>query len=154
MQFARNCHRKTLLSLLLDMALRCPHARRISSRPLSTPSTDLGEDISDRVGGRQHLSVWLGMVRHQQVGIHGYFRRTLASISSSESYAIPDRGHHLHLTARSSHNLICRRVEPGPVKGSYVSSSYHWCRMDSGRSRSCIDNSTRLVTLGELVSNE
>jgi hypothetical protein len=63
LQFARNCHHKTLLSLVLYVDLHCPHARPTFYHlsPL-TPSNDLGENISDIVGGREHLS--FGMASH------------------------------------------------------------------------------------------
>jgi hypothetical protein len=48
--FARNCHRKTLLSLLLDMALPCIvclHDQPPVTSLHSAPSNDLGENISN-----------------------------------------------------------------------------------------------------------
>jgi hypothetical protein len=41
------------------------------------------------------ICVWHDMAEHQQLGIHGDYRRTLASISGSESCASSDRGPHL-----------------------------------------------------------
>jgi hypothetical protein len=63
--------------------------------PLSTSSNDLNENISDIVGGWEHLSFWHGMARHRQLGIHGDSKRASAPISGSESSASPDRGPHL-----------------------------------------------------------
>jgi hypothetical protein len=78
--------------------------------PLSTPSNDLGENISDIIGGREHLSFWHTIAWHQQFKIHGDSRRLLASISGSESCASPDRGSHLHLAAKSFHDLSTGRT--------------------------------------------
>jgi hypothetical protein len=66
-QFARNCHRKTFVSLLLYVTLHCPHARPISFHIslYSTPSDNLGENISDKFGGREHLSFRHGMAWHE-----------------------------------------------------------------------------------------
>jgi hypothetical protein len=112
-QFARNCHYKTLLSLLLYVALHCPPTRAISFHLFlhSTPGSDLGDQISNLIGDREYLSFWHGMTwhdmaLHQQLGIHGDSRRTLPSISGSESYASPDRGRDFHLETRLSHLMI------------------------------------------------
>jgi hypothetical protein len=66
MHFARNCHHKTLLSLLLCMALHCPHARPTSFHFSlhSTPSNDLGGKISEIIGGPEYFSFWHGMAWH------------------------------------------------------------------------------------------
>jgi hypothetical protein len=79
----------------------------------STPSTNLTENISDIAGGHEHLSFWL--CRHRMASIiwnYGDAKRRLASISGCESAASLDRERHLHLAARSSHDLIFRQVEP------------------------------------------
>jgi hypothetical protein len=65
-QFARKSHPKTLLSLALYAALHCPHARPASFHlaPLHAEQrTDLGENISDMVGGREHLAFGYGMAQ-------------------------------------------------------------------------------------------
>jgi hypothetical protein len=54
----------------------------------------------------------LRLAWHQQFGIHVDSRRTWASDSGSESCASPDRGRHVHLAARSLHDLICRQGKP------------------------------------------
>jgi hypothetical protein len=56
--FVRNCYRKTLLSLVVPVALHSPHAQPTSFHLSlhSTPSIDLSENISDIIGGREHLS--------------------------------------------------------------------------------------------------
>jgi hypothetical protein len=56
------------------------------------------------------------MASHQQIGIHEDSRRGLASISDSESCASPDRGPHLPLTARLSHDLSTSRTMTHPLR--------------------------------------
>jgi hypothetical protein len=77
------------------------------------------------------------MARHQQLGIREDSRRTLASLSGSQSCASPDWGphlsslishrssliahlssliSHLHRAVRSFHDLICWQVRPWFVK--------------------------------------
>jgi hypothetical protein len=112
-QILKNLHRiaissQNALVTLLHTALRCPHASRTFFTLLSTLSNDLDENISDIVGGREHLSFSHYMACHQQFGIHRDSGRTLASIPGSELCASYDRGPHLHLAARSSHDMICR----------------------------------------------
>jgi hypothetical protein len=83
---------------------------------LSTPSNDLGENISDIVGGREHLSFWHGMIGHginnlESTGIsdeHSHQFRALNHVL----LLIGDLISHLHLAARSSHLMICRQIEP------------------------------------------
>jgi hypothetical protein len=63
-QFARNYHPQTLLSLLLYAALHYPPARPSSFHLSSLHAeqrTDLGENMSDMVGDRKHLAVWYAM---------------------------------------------------------------------------------------------
>jgi hypothetical protein len=99
MQFARNCQSKTPLLLLRSVTLHCPHAR-----PISFYLSPCRARISVRIFRISHsrrpwpsfILAWHGMAwhgnpRHQQLGIHGDSRRTLASVSGSESCASPDR---------------------------------------------------------------
>jgi hypothetical protein len=64
----KNCHRKTFVSLLLDIALHCPHARPTSFHFSlhAQQRNEFGENISDMVGGHEHLSFWHGMAWHQK----------------------------------------------------------------------------------------
>jgi hypothetical protein len=89
--FARNCHLKTLCRLcyMWPCIVRIHDQRPFTS--LSTPSNDLGETISDIISGREYLSFWHDMTWHQQLGIHGDPKRTLASILGSESCASLDQ---------------------------------------------------------------
>jgi hypothetical protein len=57
------CTTKLLSSLSLSLSFS------LHSIPFhSTPSNDLGENISDIAGGREHLSFWLGINNLQSMG--------------------------------------------------------------------------------------
>jgi hypothetical protein len=62
-QFARTCHRKPFLSLLLHVALHCLHTRPTSFHFSlhAERQNDLRENISEIVGGREHLFPWHGI---------------------------------------------------------------------------------------------
>jgi hypothetical protein len=73
MQFARNCHRKTLLSfccMLPCIALSASTANFLSPLfPLhSTPNNDADEKISD-IGDREHFCFWHEMAWHGMASI-------------------------------------------------------------------------------------
>jgi hypothetical protein len=110
MQFANDCHRKTLLSLCYMWPCIVRMYDQTPFTFFSTPSNDFGENRLDIVGGREHLSFWHGW--------HG--------INNLESMGIPDeRSHqfralnHMLLPIgdlisiwQSDHLMTCRQVEP------------------------------------------
>jgi hypothetical protein len=60
-QFAKKSSQKALITFAgCGLALSACTTNLLS--PLSTPSNDLGENISDIIGDREHLSFWLGII--------------------------------------------------------------------------------------------
>jgi hypothetical protein len=60
------------LVTLLYVALHCPYARPTSFHlSLSTPSNDLGDNISDIVDSREHLAFWHDINNLEFMGILG-----------------------------------------------------------------------------------
>jgi hypothetical protein len=69
--FARNDHCRTLLSLLLYLALDSPQAppASLDFSPHAEQRNDLGENISDIAGGRENPCFWHGINNFESMRI-------------------------------------------------------------------------------------